>query len=49
MKKIIDLPEKVVSKLKTIATKERMTVKPFMEKVLIDYSKNNPVKLKPIE
>jgi hypothetical protein len=38
-KKIIDLPEAVVKVLASLATKERLPAKQYMEKVLIEHVK----------
>lgn len=39
MRKLIDLPDETIAKLKSEAKKKRMLVKPFMELVLINYAK----------
>lgn len=38
-KKLLDLPEKVVKDLAKMATDARMSVKAYMEQVLIEHSK----------
>ena len=37
--KIIDLPNITIAELEKLAKKERMKVKPYMEKVLIEHPK----------
>ena len=43
-KKIIELPELTIEGLKDLAEKERMTTKPYMEKILIAHEKTNRIK-----
>jgi hypothetical protein len=49
MKKLIEIPVKVNDKLTKLAEKRYMKVKPYIEMVLIEHSKNNPSPVKPIE
>jgi len=38
--KLLSLPREVVEKLKLVAEKDRRKIKPFMEKILIDYAES---------
>jgi len=40
MRKNIDLPEETVDKLRILAAKAKKQVKPYIESIIIEYTKN---------